>query len=76
MLADDCVNQRRAKDRECTCTTEKPRDHLQVLGLFLLGAVGADLTAAGGSGAELGGEEGEHTLHHPRTPLAKTASDQ
>lgn len=39
--------------------------YLQVLGFLLLCSVGADLAATGGSGAQLRGDEGEHTLHHP-----------
>lgn len=50
--------------------TEKMQIHiswtdLQVLGFLLLGSVGANFTATGGSGAQLRGEEGEDTLHHP-----------
>ena len=47
---------------------QKERDlleYLQVLGFLLLCSFGADLTATGGSGAQLRGDEGEHTLHHP-----------
>lgn len=40
-------------------------EYLQVLGFLLLCPFGADLTATGGSGAQLRGDEGEHTLHHP-----------
>lgn len=40
-------------------------EYLQVLGLLLLGSVGADLAAAGGSGAQLRGDEEGETLHHP-----------
>lgn len=40
-------------------------EYLQVLGFLLLCSFGADLAATGGSGAQLRGDEVEHTLHHP-----------
>lgn len=50
----------------CVCECERELlDNLQVLGFLLLCSVGADLTAAGGSGAQLRGDEEGETLHHP-----------
>lgn len=50
-------------ERETTNRAEP--EYSQVLGFLLLRSVRADLTAAGGSGAQLGGEEERETLHHP-----------
>lgn len=47
------------------CLCERELDDLQVLGFLLLCSVGADLAAAGGSGAQLRGDEEGETLHHP-----------
>lgn len=44
---------------------EAEPEYSQVLGFLLLRSFGADLAAAGGSGAQLGGEEEGETLHHP-----------
>lgn len=49
-------------ERETTNRAEP--EYSQVLGFLLLRSVGADLTAAGGSGAQLRGEEERETLHH------------
>lgn len=47
-------------------TTNKAEpEYSQVLGFLLLRSFGADLAAAGGSGAQLGGKEEGETLHHP-----------
>lgn len=40
-------------------------EYSQVLGFLLLRSFGADLAAAGGPGAQLGGDEEGETLHHP-----------
>lgn len=50
--------------RACLCVWEL-LDNLQVLGFLLLCSVRADLAAAGGSGAQLRGDEEGETLHHP-----------
>lgn len=39
-------------------------EYSQVLGFLFLRSFGADLAAAGGSGAQLGGDEEGETLHH------------
>lgn len=46
-------------------TNEAEPEYSQVLGFLLLCSFGANLAAAGGSGAQLGGEEEGETLHHP-----------
>lgn len=50
---------------------ETSSEYSQVLGFLLLRPFGADLAAAGGSGAQLGGDQEGETLHHPPSAQKK-----
>lgn len=59
------VKPRRGNTHTHTQKNQLRFGYSQVLGFLLLCAFGANLAATGGSGAQLRGDEGEHTLHHP-----------